>query len=94
MKSKPERGDVLAEILWGINLYPPVAVLFYPSGSQSSHLEKDIFLNGGWMGTEEVTGLLGDRLRGGADMSQTSLLVVCAPQGQDSWDAAGIFNRR
>lgn len=46
------------------------------------------------MGMEEVTGLLGDRLRGGADMSQTSLLVVCAPQGQDSWDAAGIFNRR
>jgi len=46
------------------------------------------------MGTEEVTGLPGDRLRGGAGRSQTSLLVVCAPQGQDSWDAAGIFNRR
>ena len=32
------------------------------------------------MGTGEVTGLLGDRLRGGADMSQTSLLSCPDPR--------------
>lgn len=30
---------------------------------------------------------------GGVTSCKQASLVVCAPQGQDSWDVAGIFNR-